>query len=153
MDAKDRISLLEDAKFLALFDKKYDEAIFLVDRLLSERDNDIDALRLKGNILDLKALDISLPTDLETNKGFFSEAKKCYEKILEIDQNNALAMIDLGDYWAREDNYSVALKWYDNAIHVLENGIYHSSLEEEMEEAVCKRSELIESHKLNDKMV
>ena len=52
-----RIDILEEARYLAVIEKKYRNALSLLHDILEKDSSDVDALRLKGNIFDLMALD------------------------------------------------------------------------------------------------
>ncbi len=58
----DRIRALEEARSLAL-SGRYDAALRAVDKLLLRDCSDLDALRLKGNVLDLQVSDELLGLD------------------------------------------------------------------------------------------
>ena len=49
-------------------------------------------------------------------------ARACYEKILEIDPQNAKAHIDLGDHYRNLDANDKALGYYSEAMNVLRQG-------------------------------
>ena len=139
-----RIKLLEKAKALAVLHRKYNESIEIVDYLLRHRSNDIDALRLKGNILDLQALDLMQDQSVDsTDIQNLDHARTCYEKILTLDPENVVALIDMGDYWKHRENYEVASEYYNRAIELLKRGHFYSSFESECEEAFRSKAELL----------
>jgi tetratricopeptide (TPR) repeat protein len=139
-----RIILLERAKNLSIVERQYDKALEIISKLLESDRKDIDALRLKGNILDLMGSDpIQDVTETSGAMDNFEKARECYEEILRIDPQNTLALIDMGDYWEQMGDYEIALKFYDKAIELLKKGHFYISYEDEMEEAFSSRSELI----------
>ena len=143
MTAKNKNDILEKAKFISLLEKKYKEAIKLLDHFLVKHRNDLDALRLKGNILDLKGLDSSVGLKETEIESCFTEALKCYYAILFIDNQNANAMIDIGDYWERKNDCQEALRWYNLAIDALEK-VNNNSVLEELDETIIKRQKILE---------
>src|SRR5690349_946647 len=74
----------------------YDAALKLIDALLAECSSDVVTLRMKGNLLELKALDL---TEYSSKKLMSSQdylaARDCYQRILQFDPQNASALIDL----------------------------------------------------------
>lgn len=125
---------LEQAKRLSLAGE-YHEAHHIVDELLNDNPDNLDVLRLKGNILDLEYAskeDVSLPP-----------SRYYYEKILTIDSENTLALIDLGDYWLNAEAYEKSLHYYDKAISLLEHDKFCLSKADELEEARNGKSEAL----------
>ncbi len=116
-----RIKLLEEAKAIATLEHNYEKALRKIAVVLNDNPNDIDALILKGNILDL---------DEEYEKSL-----KCYEKVVAIDKNNVRALIDMGDWYSKQGNVEEALTFYDRALTLLKQNIYYLSKEEELNEA------------------
>ncbi len=145
MSKAQRIKLLEKAKYLATIKKQYDKALEITNDLLAFNGSDIDALRLKGNILDLEQLDLNQNDSRRKSARRYEEARKCYENILGLDRNNPLAYIDLGDYWKRKGENGLAMKHYNRAISSLKKGHFHVCAEEEMEEALSAKADLIQS--------
>jgi tetratricopeptide (TPR) repeat protein len=73
------------------------------------------------------------------------DARTCYEKILQLDPENTVAHIDLGDYWEQKGDYDTALKLYNRAITLLKRGVFYNSYAEECEEAFWSKSELLKT--------
>ncbi len=143
MTAEEKNRLLEKARFISLIEKRYEEALALLDHFLARHKNDLDALCLKGNILDLKGLDCSLELNKTEIEKCFTKALKCYNTILTIDSKNTNAMIDIGDYWERKCNHQEALKWYSLSINIMQK-INNDSLSEELNETSAKRQKILE---------
>jgi tetratricopeptide (TPR) repeat protein len=111
----DRYSRLNRAKFLAM-SNSHDEAIAILNSVLADDQNDIEALRLKGNAIELRELQAFAANG--TGGSFsdeFSEAGTCYEKILTVDPFNVMALIDLGTHWKNRSEIEKALKYYSQA--------------------------------------
>jgi tetratricopeptide (TPR) repeat protein len=127
----------------------YQRALERLDAMLIEKPDAVEALRLKGNILELRALDgaqyhakklLALPD--------FVCARKCYERILELDPHNTLALADLGDHYKNLGAYDKAVSYLVRAAKLLEAGESRLSLREEAEEMIdriadCGQSEEI----------
>lgn len=140
------IEQLEKAKTLAIIHRQYNKALKIVNYLLKLKSSDIDALRLKGNILDLQTLDLMRDQSvISTDAQNFDHARICYEKILKLDPGNIVALIDMGDYWERRENYEIALEYYNKAIERLRNGHFYNSFEDECEEAFWSKAELLKN--------
>ncbi len=138
-----RLEKLNNAKKLAFLEAKYSSAIRITNELIKNNKNDQDALRLKGNILDLRGAVKLENVDSEKQIQEFEQAKKCYEHVLRINKKNILAYIDLGDYWNHRKNFKEALTCYDKAISFLKKGCYYMSLEDEIEETYYSKFYLL----------
>ncbi len=141
---KSRLDQLENAQYLATIEKNYTDALEIVDALLHEDPDDVDALRLKGNILDLKSLDQKTENPASSSYEKYQEkARCCYAAILKISPNNTVAHIDLGDYWSRKEEYGKAVLYYNKAIELLNKGHFFCDREEELKEALISKAELL----------
>ena len=141
-----RINLLEKAKYLATIQGQYDDAISIVNKLLCINNEDIDALRLKGNILELRSFAIK---QKNCTNDILDDPKIYYYKILQLDSDNTLALIDLGDYWQVKGKLELVLKFYNKAIDLLKKGHFYLSHKDEIEEAYWGKSEVL--MKMNEK--
>lgn len=112
-----------------------DEALRALDELLAANEADIAALRLKGNLLEAVVLEHAelAPGALLRHKGMW-EARRCYERILELDPANTLALMDLGDHFSNLDAYQKAEGLYRQAIGLLQQGVFRLSLQDEVNE-------------------
>lgn len=137
--SNNRLILLNESKFLAM-EGKYDQALKIVDQLFLNIPNDLDGLRLKGNIFELDVYAGNLD-DFEKKLAI---VKKCYEHILELTPNNTLALIDLGDYWQNQANFDKSLKYYNKAICLLKENCFYLSLENEFIEAFSGKKEVLQ---------
>lgn len=135
--AKQRLGWLESAKAIATLEHDYKKALEKVQHLLRDNDNDTDALILKGNILDLAQR--------------YSEARRCYEKVLQQDQHNLRALIDMGDWHSRKRNSVEALSFYDRALSLLKRKIFYLSRRDEFEEAYTGKIILLREMGLLDR--
>jgi tetratricopeptide (TPR) repeat protein len=113
----------------------YEKALTTLNQFLEENPDEIDALRLKGNILELRALDgaqyhakklLRLPD--------YVQAQECYEKILDIDARNTLALIDLGDHYKNLGAYDKAISFLARAASLLDAGEFRLGVKEEAQE-------------------
>ena len=95
-------------------------AIELIDEVLKDCPSTILGLRIKGNLLDLKAVDeLAGPiATLVTSRDFLC-ARACYEQILRLDPQNAPARIDLGDQFKTLRAFDRCLGYYEQAVDVL----------------------------------
>lgn len=143
LSKKQRMMLLEKARYMATITGQYSEAIEVVNTLFAVNGEDIDALKLKGNILDLSALGLIKDNMLREGRQQFEEARTYYEQILKLDTNNIPALVDMGDYWRRSEKPEMALAYYGKAINLLKQGFYYISRNDEIEEAFYAKSELL----------
>ena len=143
MDHDERLERLEAARESAR-EGEYRHALEQAQDVLDAEPYDLNALALKGNILDYQsevATELGL-ADLAAEAS--EEALHCYQTMLEIDSENVRALIDLGDRQARRGRHEDALGWFDRAIAELDAGRYFSVLEEDLAEALTrKRDSLI----------
>lgn len=122
-----------------------DEALRLLDDMLAAEEGHVAALRLKGNILEYLALE-QAERNQETplkHPGMW-EARQCYERILELDPDNTLALVDLGDHFKNLYAYVQAEDFYRRAIGLLERGVSRWSLRDEINEVFDSLVELYE---------
>ncbi len=116
-EVMDRIQTLEEAKSLSI-SGLYREALALIEPLLVQNPRDVDALRLKGNILELQVLETE--AEMQGKKHVtsvaFRKARACYEQILLIEPNHLGAMTDLGSHWHSLGEDSKALRYFDRVI-------------------------------------
>ncbi len=144
MRERTHLQQLETIRSLATAGR-YDEALVNVSKVLKHNPNDLEALRLRGNILELKVLDYGQfrPQKLMRSKEYL-EARSCYEQILKVDPNNTLALIDMGDHFFNVDAYDRAEAYYVNALSLLRNGEFRLSWEDELREAFDRYMDLCE---------
>ena len=118
LDRSKRIKLLEKAKAIATLEHNYIKALQMITTILEANPNDIDALTLRGNILDLDEQ--------------YDESLKCYKKALAIDERCVRAIIDMGDWYRNNGEVEKALNFYDQALSLLNKNIYYLSKDEEL---------------------
>ena len=115
----------------------YQRALERLDAMLSEKPDELEAIRLKGNVLELRAFDgaqyhakklLLLPD--------FVGARKCYERILELDPRNTLALADLGDHYKNLGAHKKAVSYLVQAAKLLEAGESRLGLRAEAEEMI-----------------
>ncbi len=108
-------SLIQEAmEYWALND--YKKAYQCLDNILEKFPDNINALGVKGSMLEDEGLNSDANQDL-----LFDKARQCYERVLKINPMHLQAIIDLGDYWRRKDANHNALEMYQKAILVWEN--------------------------------
>ena len=127
MAEKSRDELLKEGTFLAASEPE--DALEIVNRLLLDDPLDVEALSLKGTILEV----------LDT----YTDARRCYEKILDINPMNARALIDVGDTYELTDDLETALSFYDRAIDILNDLLPTDSGNEDLEQAVCNKARIL----------
>jgi Flp pilus assembly protein TadD len=104
---------------------EYGIALACLEGLLQEDPRNVDALRLKGNVIELAAYSEDYrPGEQGGQAPRVEEAESCYREILRLDPANVLAMIDLGDHHCNLGNFDLADSMYDKAIDCLLNGHY-----------------------------
>lgn len=141
-DRSKRINTLESARRLSL-GGSYEAALQEIDQLLETGRADLEALRLKGNILELKALDANEQSSkkLMTSADYL-EARKCYEEILVKDPSNTMALTDLGDHFKNLGAYDKAFDYYAQAWNFLKRSEGQAAWLDEVEELGQRVSEL-----------
>jgi tetratricopeptide (TPR) repeat protein len=131
---ENRKERLEEAWSLSL-QGNYDAALDALKVLLAEDGADVKALRLNGNVLELKALDMLEHSGKRlTTSADYMAARRSYEKILEIDAENTKALIDLGDHYGNLKAYDRAITYYERAQEALRKISDDSVWREEVEE-------------------
>lgn len=126
----------------------YNAALKLIDDVLAESPSDLVALRMKGNLLELKTLDLmeSSGKKLVSSREYLA-ARDCYEQVLRLDPRNVTALIDLGDHYRNLDAYDKALSYYEHAADVLREDESRSSWNEEVQELLERSTELAKRRK------
>jgi len=107
-------------------------ALKAIDTYLTQEDkNDVDLLLLKSNIFEMT--------------GKFSQAAKISRLILQIVPDDTLALIDLGDYYKAlsKPNYRKALRYYNQALRLVDTGKFHYDKEEEFLDACEGKTDLL----------
>lgn len=138
----DRSETLESAKFFAL-SQNFKDAIHLVNLVLQNNPNDVQALCLKGNILEMQGgCDYLNSIERVGQSAWAIEARCCYIKALEIDSANTWALRDLADNLKNSGDYEGALRLYDELIFLLEK-LPPGMSEGELEDAIDERLDLL----------
>ena len=139
MSRKERLA---DAQGLCL-QGYYDEALGILRDVLGESPADIGALRLRGNVLELKAMDLFEHSGRKlTTSPDFLAARKCYEKILELEPENSKAKIDLGDHYRNLGAIDKALAYYQQAGAVLQAARVDADWKDDIDELLRAVSDL-----------
>lgn len=94
--ANNTAETLEKVRMLSLTGE-YSEALQIINTLLVDLPLNIQALRLKGNIIELWLFSGYETFSAKELESYFATARECYEKILAIDKDNSYAMKDLAD--------------------------------------------------------
>jgi tetratricopeptide (TPR) repeat protein len=113
----------------------YDAALDILVGLLGENPLDLVALRMKGNLLELKQMDrLEYSNKKLVSSTDYLTARECYKKILEVDPGNVKAYIDLGDHYGNLDANDKALEYYREAVRVLQQAPKYEAWKEDVEE-------------------
>jgi tetratricopeptide (TPR) repeat protein len=124
----------------------YDAALNILEELLKESPIDVVTLRMKGNLLEMKAMDLLENSGKKlTSSTDFLAARRCYEKILEIDSQNVTARIDLGDHYSALRANDKALEYYREAASVLQRTLSGEAWKESVQE-LLERATLLAKH-------
>jgi len=146
--AVNRTDRIEEARGLGL-QGYYDSAIEMLDDLLKDVPTDVESLRLKGNLLELKAMELAeISRKKLTTSTDYLTARQCYEKILEIDPRDAAAHIDLGDHYRNLDANDKALEYYRGAASVLQQMPNGPAWKEDVEELLKAVALLTKHHRV-----
>jgi len=118
--ADNRTDRLEEAWGLGI-QGYYDAGLEIIEDLLRKMPADVGSLRLKGNLLELKAMDLleNSGRKLITSADYLA-ARPCYERILELEPGNVKARIDLGDHYRVLEANDKALEYYKDAARTLQ---------------------------------
>lgn len=112
---RSRGELREEAWGLSL-QGHYDAALDILGGLLADDAGDLAALRLRGNVLELKAMDLFEHSYRKlTSSPDYMAARQCYEAILKLDPGNIRALIDLGDHFRNLEAYDQSIGYYRRA--------------------------------------
>lgn len=137
---KYRISNLELARMSTL-SGDYPAALKIIDLLIRQSPNDIDALLLKGNTLELQ-----LSSESEQSAHYvdlLNTARACYEKVLSLDPDNSFALKDLADHYGSNGEVEKALSLYRKLIGSLNHRVsLGENVNDELEEARAEYLEL-----------
>jgi tetratricopeptide (TPR) repeat protein len=113
----------------------YDTALEILEDMLKENSLDVSALRLKGNLLELKEMDrLEYSGKQLVSSADYLAARECYEKILDVEPGYAKVYIDLGDHYRNLDANDKALEYYREAVRVLEQTPRDEAWKEDVEE-------------------
>lgn len=107
-------------------------ALQVIDTYLQQgEESDVDLLLLKSNIFEML--------------GKFAQAAKISRHILQIEPNDPLALIDLGDHYKglRKPNYRKALQYYNRALRVVNEGRFHYDRQEEFLDACRGKADIL----------
>jgi tetratricopeptide (TPR) repeat protein len=117
-------------------DGRHEDALGIVEGILKQNPGDLEAVRLKGNILDLWTLQRAEYSPRKLLRyAEFQDARRCYESILLQDATNILALIDLGDHFKYLRAFDKAMDYYDRALALLRDGESRFSWPDEVNEA------------------
>jgi len=137
-----RIQSLEEIRGLAT-EGNYDVALDLIVEFLARNPSDVEGWRLKGNVLELKALDANEYNSKRlTSSHEYMLARECYEKILAVDPRNTIALIDFGDHYKNLNAFDKAMTYYQQAADVLSKGESRLSWDEEVHDLLDRAVEL-----------
>ena len=131
---------------------EYVAALDSIEVILRAYPDNLDALRLKGNVLEQKALDENelSPRSLAISPDYL-DALACYEKILRIDPQNTVALIDRGDHYKNTNAFDQAFKCYGDAMDLLEAGEERIGMESEVRELLGTCADLLRYPSASDR--
>jgi tetratricopeptide (TPR) repeat protein len=143
--AENRAERIGEAQSLGL-QGYYDAAFDILDDLLNDVSTDVASLRMKGNLLELKAFDLmEYSAKKLTSSADYLAARRCYEKILEVDSRNVKALTDLGDHYRNLDANDKAIGYYGEAMRALEQAPKDETWKEDVED-LLKAVALLTKH-------
>lgn len=113
----------------------YDPALEILEDLLRKESEHLGALRLQGNLLELKAMDLREHSAKKLmSSADYLAARRCHERILEVDPRNVKARIDLGDHYRNLDAIDRALTYYKDVASILQQTSRGTTWEEDVRE-------------------
>lgn len=127
----------------------YDAALEILEGLLKTDSLDTGALRLKGNLLELKETDLLEHSAKKLiSSADYLAARKCYEKVLEVDPGNVKARVDLGDHYRSLDANDRALDYYKQAMEALQRTPRDETWKEDVQELAEALADLTKHDRL-----
>lgn len=134
---------LEDAQRFAITGD-YFGALASIDSVLEQEPNNVEVLRFKANVIELKVFDCELN---ENNKFVHSpeilKARACYEKALLLESNNPGVLADLGTHWNNMGNTDKAMYFFDRVIALLPDLPEPNSSNDDFAEALEGKIEIL----------
>lgn len=125
-------------KSLSTARKAFEAPLIKIEKVLKSDPKNIDALLMKGNIIDLY---------FSSLMEIHEVARSCYEEVLVFTPSNVCALIDMGDWYSIEGKYNKAIRYYDKAISFLKQGKFYRSLKKEFEEAYIGKTSALKYSK------
>jgi hypothetical protein len=140
-----RLELLEEARRSSLSSDPVG-ALKAVDEVLRRNPDDLEALQLKGNLLEKDALEQNEFSSkrLSRSQGYLL-ARRCYESILEKDASNTSALLDIGDHYLHLDALDLAQTYYSRLLKLLKAGEFRTNWREEISDLRERTSVLLKS--------
>jgi len=95
-------------------------ALARIDSVLKREPKNVEALRFKGNVIELKVFDCELNENNEfVRSPEILKARVCYEQALLLEPNNPGVLADLGTHWNNLGNTDKAMYFFDKVIALL----------------------------------
>ncbi len=110
-------------------DRDTSRALKLVDEVLAADPDDVEALLIQGNILEMMH---RIPL-----------ARAAYERVLQLEPGNVVAMIDVADCDADDDRFGDALARLDEAQARIEAGLDRDDRDDELESVMERKYSLL----------
>jgi tetratricopeptide (TPR) repeat protein len=141
-----RDQMLEQAK-MATLAGDHSEALHLLDVLLRNRPDDVEALCLKGNALELFVLAERLNGPMLEEAKYddrMLEAKRCFETAISINPYHIYALRDFADHLKKMSHRDEALNLYDQVIDLLKARLAKGEdVEDELLDAIFEREDML----------
>lgn len=110
---------LENARKLSIAGD-YLGALARIETVLAKNPHEVEALRLKGNVIELRVFE----RELNSGEAFVRspevlKARACYEQALLLQPEHIGVLADLGTHWKNLGNNNKALEFFDKVIALL----------------------------------
>lgn len=142
------VNQLDQARMMGL-SGDIESALQLLENVLEALPGNIDALRLKGNLMELRILAEMGSAPLDKIRGELSTIRGCYHAILSVKPNDSKTMKDLADHEKNFGDQATAMTLYKGLIGYLKNAAANGEqVNEELEEAQGEYSELVNAEQI-----
>ena len=110
-----------------------DKMLLVIEQFLAKYPNYSRALRLRGILIDS-----TISIDEKNGIQVLDDKRNIlilndFTAAFAADNEFTLVLIDIGDYWFERNCFAKAIEFYDKAIHLLDQGHFSDSYDEELE--------------------